>query len=106
MTPTYISANTAVARTRNARKSNFYQAEHILFPKMIADVMNNISEASAEGHGECYWHPYSWYFNEHNEEVCRAAISLVEDKIQALGFYLVNKGDDRYQIVWLSEGEE
>lgn len=106
MTPTYISANTAVARTRNARKSNFYQAEHILFPKMIADVMNNISEASAEGRGECYWHPCSWYFNEHSKEVCRAAISLVEDKIQALGFYLINKGDNRYQIVWLSEGEE
>lgn len=106
MISTYISANVAVARTRNARKSNFYQAEHILFPRMMADVMSNISEASAEGHGECYWHPYSWYLDEHNEEVYRTAISLVEDKIQALGFYLINKGDDRYQIVWLSEGEE
>lgn len=106
MGPTYISANTAVARTRNARKSNFYQAEHILFPKMMGDIMGNIAEASAEGHGECYWHPYSWYFKEYNEEACRAAVSLVEDKIQALGFYLINKGDNRYQIVWLSEGEE
>ena len=106
MGPTYISANTAVARIRNARKSNFYQAEHILFPKLMADVMNNISEASAEGRGECYWHPYSWYLDEHNEEVCRTAIALVEDKIQALGFYLNNKDANRYQIVWLSEGEE
>lgn len=106
MTSTYISANVAVARTRNARKSNYYQAEHILFPRLMADVMSNISEASAEGRGECYWHPYSWYSDEYNEEVCRAAVSLVEDKIQALGFYLINKGDNRYQIVWLSEGEE
>ena len=106
MTPIYISASSAVARTRNARKSNFYQAEHILFPKMMSDVMSNISEASAEGRGDCYWHPYSWYSDEHNEEVFRTAISLVEDKIQALGFYLINKGDNRYQIVWLSEEEE
>lgn len=106
MIPAYISANIAVARTRNARKSNFYQAEHILFPKMMADVMGNISEASAEGFGECSWHPYSWCLDEHNEEVFRTALSLVEDKIQALGFYLINKGDNRYKIVWLSEGEE
>lgn len=106
MEPFYISANIAVARTRNARKSDFYQAEHILFPKLMGSAMERISDAAAEGKGECTWHVYSYLHEEHSEEVCRMAISLAEEKIEALGYRLVHKDENLYNIIWLSEGEE
>ena len=106
MIPTYISANIAVARTRNARKSDMYQAEHILFPQLMASVMGNIDEACKEGRGECNWHIYSWLLEGFNNDVCKAGISLAEEKIEALGFRLVHKDENCYHIIWLSEGEE
>ena len=47
----YIPANTAVARSRNARKSDAYQGEFIIFPSIMAMFMAEISERSGNGYG-------------------------------------------------------
>lgn len=105
MTPIYISANIAVARTRNARKSDAYIATYKIFPGLMAQAMEAISEASGEGAGSAKFHIHQYWFQEYSNNALIGAIELMEHKLIELGYYLIKLENHRYEFVWLSEGE-
>lgn len=106
MTPIYISANTAVARTRNVRKSDAYIAMDKIYPGLMAQAMEAISEASGEGAGFAKFHIQRYWFEEYNNNALASAINLMECKLIELGYYVIKFENYRYEFVWLSEGEE
>ena len=105
MPMSYISANTAVARTRNARKSDAYQGEFIIFPAVMAMFMGEISERSGNGYGSATCHIPESLYKEHSKPAVNMALILAEEKMIALGYYVENSGDN-YTFTWLSEGEK
>ena len=102
----YISANIAVARTRNARKSDAYIAMNKIYPGLMAQAMEAISEASGEGAGFAKFHIQQYWFEEYSNNALVFAIDLMECKLIELGYYLIKLENHRYEFVWLSEGEE
>lgn len=101
----YLSANTAVARTRNARKSDGYQGEFIIFPSIMAMFMGEISNRSINGYGNAICHIPDSLYKEHSKSAINIALALAEEKMIALGYY-VEEVDGIYTFTWLSEGEE
>ena len=101
----YLSANTAVARTRNARKSDGYQAEFIIYPAIMAIFMREISERSSNGYGNATCHISDSFYKEYSKSAINIALTLAEEKMIALGYY-TEEVDGVYTFTWLSEGEE
>lgn len=106
MVTTYISANIAVARTRNARNSDAYVATNKIYPALMAQAMEAISEASSEGKGKAKFHIQSYWFQEYSGNALKSAIGLAECKLIELGYYVIKHEEYHYELVWLSEGEE
>jgi hypothetical protein len=101
----YIPANTAVARSRNARKSDAYQGEFVIFPSVMAMFMAEISDRSGNGYGNAICHIPDSLYKEHSKPAINIALALAEEKMIALGYY-VEEVDGVYTFTWLSEGEE
>ena len=99
----YISANIAVARTKNARQSDGYVGEYVIFPAMMACIMDGISEATLAGKGECTYHLHPYYFHEYTTKAIAIGRALMEDKMMALGYRIVQEDENIYKFVWLSE---
>ena len=99
----YISADIAVARTNNARQSDGYVSEHIIFPKMMEEIMNCISIATAIGKGETIYHLHNNLFSEYSTEAFHIACTFMEDKMTDLGYRIVKCEEDTYKFIWLSE---
>ena len=106
MMPVYISANAAVARTRNARKSDAYVAINKIYPGLMAHAMEAVSEASGEGAGRTKFHIQHYWFQEYSDNALTSAINLMECKLVELGYYIIKFENYHYELVWLSEGEE
>jgi hypothetical protein len=101
--PTYISANVAVARTRNARQSDGYIGEYTVFPTMMCQIMESISEATLAGKGECIYRLHPYYFHEYTAKSISIGRALMEDKMVALGYRIVQENENLYRFIWLSE---
>lgn len=99
----YISANIAVARTRNARQSDGYVGEYVIFPAMMCQIMDSIAEAAHAGKGECTYHLDPFYFQEHTVKATAIGRVLMEDKMVALGYRIVQEDENLYKFIWLSE---
>ena len=99
----YISANIAVARTKNARQSDGYVGEYVVFPALMAQIMESISEATHAGKGECIYHLHPYYFHEYTAKSVAIGRALMEDKMVALGYRIVQEDENLYKFVWLSE---
>jgi hypothetical protein len=99
----YISANIAVARTKNARQSDGYVGEYVVFPAIMAQIMESISEATHAGKGECVYHLNPYYFHEYTAKAMAIGRALMEDKMVALGYRIVQESENLYKFVWLSE---
>ena len=99
----YISANIAVARTRNARQSDGYIGEYMVFPTIMCQIMDGISEATKAGKGEYTYHINHYYFDGYTEKAIAIGRALMEDKMVALGYRIVQEGENLYKFVWLSE---
>ena len=99
----YISANVAVARTNSARQSDGYVGEHIIFPKMMEEIMNCISIATAIGKGEAIYHLHNNFFPEYSARAFHIGCTFMEDKMTALGYRIVKCDEDTYKFIWLSE---
>ena len=99
----YISANIAVARTRNARQSDGYVGEYMVFPAMMCQIMDGISEATHAGKGEYTYHLDPYYFHEYTTKAIAIGRALMEDKMVALGYRIVQEDENLYKFVWLSE---
>lgn len=99
----YISANIAVARTKNVRQSDGYTGEHTIFPAIMAEIMDNISIATAHGKGEITYHLNPNTFYEHTTKALEIGRKLMEEKMITLGYRIVQINENIYQFVWLSE---
>lgn len=99
----YISANIAVARTNNARQSDKYVGEHIIFPAIMEEIMSCISTATASGKGEVIYYLHSDLFSEYSTEAFHIACTFMEDEMTALGYRIVKCEEDTYKFIWLSE---
>lgn len=99
----YISANIAVARTKNARQSDGYTGEHIVYPAMMAQIMDCISTATILGKGEATYHLSPNAFSDHTAEAFEIGRKLMEEKMIALGYRIVQYDENIYRFVWLSE---
>lgn len=99
----YISADIAVVRTNNARQSDKYVGEHIIFPAIMEEIMSCISTATASGKGEVIYYLHSDLFSEYSTEAFHIACTFMEDKMTALGYCIVKYNEDTYKFIWLSE---
>ena len=99
----YISANIAIARTKNARQSNGYIGENIIFPTIMDQIMDCISTAIALGKGEATYHFNPNTFHGYTKEAFEIGRSLMEEKMTTLGYIIVEYDENLYKFVWLSE---
>ena len=99
----YISADIAVVRTNNARQSDKYVGENIIFPAIIEEIMSCISTAIASGKGEVIYYLHSDLFSEYSTEAFHIACTFMEDKMIDLGYRIIKCDEDTYKFIWLSE---
>ena len=99
----YIGAQVAVARTKNARQSDSYIAQNTIHPILMAQIMQGILDASHEGMGEYVYYINSKQFDEYNEKAIEMGKTLMENTMATLGYRIVQKDENTYQFVWLSE---
>lgn len=99
---TFISAENAVARTNNARNADAYKGEHEVYPEMMKQIMDNIADVTARGKGSVFYdisHNY-FYYTDKAIEIGRA---LMEDKMRALGYRIIQENENLYRFVWLTD---
>ena len=91
------------ARTRNARQSDGYIGEYIVFPDMMCQIMDGISEATKAGKGEYTYHIDPYYPHEYTAKAITIGRELMKDKMVALGYRIIQEDENLYKFVWLSE---
>lgn len=99
----YISASQALARTQNARRSDGYVGEYEIYPAMMSHIMDLIIEATLAGRGSATYHVDPYRFHEYTKKAISIGRELMENKMVALGYRIVQEDENLYKFVWLSE---
>ena len=99
----YISATQALVRTQNARKSDSYVGEYEVYPAMMAHIMDLITEATLAGRGSVTYHVDPYRFHEYTKKAVSIGRELMEEKMTALGYRIVEVDENLYNFIWLND---
>ena len=99
----YITATQALARTQSARKSDDYVGEYEVYPAMMAHIMDRITEATLAAKGSATYRIDPYRFENYSKKAVSIGRELMEEKMVALGYRIVEIDENLYNFIWLTD---